>query len=75
MIEAVRCESREHLNKFFAEIIEKKGEGVMLREPESLYETGRSNSMKRYKEYLDTEVKVLKNMYPHGFECEQYVLF
>ena len=43
----------------------------MLRKPSSLYEQGRSNSMKKYKEYLDTEVRVVKNMYPHGMECVQ----
>ena len=71
VIEAIKCESREHLEKYYKEITSQKGEGVMLREPESLYEYGRSNAMKRYKEYQDTEVKVIKNMYPHGLECQQ----
>ena len=43
----------------------------MLREPESKYESGRSFSLQRYKEYTDTEVKIINNMYPHGFDCEQ----
>ena len=27
--------------------------------------------MKRYKEFQDTEVRVIKNMFPHGLECQQ----
>ena len=73
VIDIVKCEGQHHLNKFLAEIVEKKGEGVMLREPGSLYEHGRSISMKKYKEYIDTEVRVVKNMYPNGLECQQYV--
>jgi hypothetical protein len=46
----------------------------MLREPQSLYKEGRSESLKKYKEYFDTEVKVLQNNYPHGFSCQQYAL-
>ena len=71
VIDVVKCQSKEHLNKFLSEIVEKKGEGVMLREPGSLYENGRSNKMRKYKEFLDTEVRVIKNKYPHGMECEQ----
>ena len=71
VVENIKCESQDHLNKYMKEITDKKGEGVMLREPNSMYESGRSNAMKRYKEYLDTEVKIIKNMYPHGLECQQ----
>ena len=71
VIDTVKCEGQEHLNKFLREIVEKKGEGVMLREPGSHYTNGRSNSMRKVKEYFDTEVRVLRNMYPHGFDCEQ----
>ena len=71
VIDVIKCEDQKHLDNYLAEIVAKKGEGVMLREPGSLYEHGRSNLMRRYKEYLDTEVRVIKNMYPHGLECQQ----
>ena len=71
VVEIVRCDSRDHLKRYLKEIVNKNGEGVMLREPESLYEAGRSNSMKKYKEFLDTEVRVVKNQFPHGLECQQ----
>ena len=62
---------KTHLEEFAASIIAKGGEGVMLREPGSLYTAGRSKSLRRFKPFLDTEVKVLMNMYPHGLSCEQ----
>jgi ATP-dependent DNA ligase len=52
-------------------ILEKGGEGVMLREPHSLYKAGRSSSLRKFKTFFDTEVKVLENNYPQGFLCEQ----
>ena len=75
MVEFVKCENKEHLNTFNTSIIAKGGEGVMLREPGSLYKSGRSTSLRRYKNFYDTEVKVLQNQYPHGFLCEQYKTF
>jgi ATP-dependent DNA ligase len=62
---------KEHLKEFFDSITKKGGEGVMLREAASLYKGGRSTSMRKYKEFADTEVKVLENNYPHGFKCLQ----
>jgi ATP-dependent DNA ligase len=61
----------DHLKEYFKEIVAKGGEGVMLREPQSLYKQGRSKSLRKYKEYFDTEVKVIENAYPHGFNCQQ----
>ena len=39
----------EHLQEFYKDVINKGGEGVMLREAESKYVRGRSNSLRRYK--------------------------
>ena len=65
----------EDLKNSFESVIKKGGEGIMLREPGSMYIGGRSKSLCKYKEYFDTEVKVLENKYPHGLECIQYVFF
>ena len=53
------------------EITSKGGEGTVLREPGSLYTPNRSSSLRKYKQFLDTEVKVEKNQYPFGFTCVQ----
>jgi ATP-dependent DNA ligase len=63
------------LKEYFDSIIAKGGEGVMLREPQSLYKSGRSNSLRKFKPYFDTEVKVIENNYPHGFNCQQYLMY
>jgi DNA ligase-1 len=68
---SVKCKNTESLNEFFQNIVGKGGEGVILREPQSLYKFGRSESLKKFKPFFDTEVKVLENNYPHGFNCEQ----
>jgi hypothetical protein len=47
----------------------------MLREPQSLYKGGRSESLRKFKEFFDAEVKVLQSKYPYGFDCLQYVFF
>jgi ATP-dependent DNA ligase len=62
---------KEHLKEYWKDIVAKGGEGIVLREPGSLYSGGRSNSLRKYKEFFDTEVKVLENAYPHGFNCQQ----
>jgi ATP-dependent DNA ligase len=64
----------EHLQEYFNSIVAKGGEGVMLREPRSLYKAGRSPSLRKFKPYFDTEVKVVENKYPHGFNCLQYLI-
>jgi DNA ligase-1 len=71
VVEAVKCNGPEHLKEHFDNIIAKGGEGVMLREPQSLYKAGRSNSLKKFKPFFDTEVRVIENNYPHGFKCLQ----
>ena len=71
IVNYVKCEGKSHLKEFFAEIVKKNGEGVVLREPGSLYIPGRSQSLRKYKEFFDTEVTVTKNRYPHGFDCVQ----
>ena len=71
IVETVTCKGNDHLKEYFDSIIAKGGEGVMLRDPQALYKSGRSESMKKYKPFSDTEVKVIENNYPHGFNCIQ----
>jgi ATP-dependent DNA ligase len=37
------------MKDLYAEVVKKKGEGLMLRAPGSNYEFGRSDSLRRYK--------------------------
>jgi DNA ligase-1 len=61
----------EHLKEYFDKIIAKGGEGVMLRESQSLYKAGRSEGLRKFKPFYDMELRVLENNFPHGFLCLQ----
>lgn len=74
VVDYVKCTSAAHLEEYLVNVLNKNGEGVILREPRSMYEKGRSQSMKKVKKYLDVEVKVLEPKYPFGLECVQYVI-
>lgn len=69
-VEQIKCKDKEHFIKYFNQVISKGGEGIMLREPLSPYKSGRSMSLRRYKEYLDTEV-LIKEKIQSGLKCEQ----
>ena len=71
IVETVKCTGKQHLKEYFSSIVAKGGEGVMLRDPQSLYKPGRSENMRKFKPFVDTEVKVVENYYPHGFNCVQ----
>ena len=60
------CKNADHL-RLFLEITEKGGgEGVMLREPGSLYEEGRSTTLLKVKTFFDDEAVVLKHVPGRG---------
>ena len=72
IVDTVVCQHKQHLKEYLTNIIVKGGEGVMLREAQSLYKAGRSASLCKFKPFFDSEVKVLENNYPHGLLCIQY---
>ena len=45
----IQCKGTDHLRQYFEEIVAKKGEGVMLRKPNSHYERGRSTTLRKFK--------------------------
>lgn len=52
--------NKQHLENFLEEVTSHKGEGVVVRNPNTLYETGRLSSALKVKKYFDTECQVLK---------------
>lgn len=58
VVEHEECKSREHLFEKLKEVTELKGEGLMLREPGSVYEEGRSRSLLKVKEFFDADAIV-----------------
>lgn len=65
-LEHVQCESTAHLQKQLKMIEKAGGEGLMLREPGSVYEAGRSPSLLKVKSFLDAEATVLEHQPGRG---------
>jgi DNA ligase-1 len=55
------CRDLEHLRAELDRIEALGGEGLMLRQPRSKYEVGRSSTLLKVKRFLDAEAKVLKH--------------
>jgi len=59
MIKQEKCKNKEHLEVLMDEITGGKGEGVMIKDPNSLYERKRSNKLLKVKRFEDTEATVI----------------
>ena len=59
VLEHYRCEGLKHLKKELARIESLGGEGLMLREPGSVYAVGRSSTLLKVKTFHDAEATVL----------------
>lgn len=53
-------QNKQQLQNFLTEVTSHKGEGVVVRNPKVLYETGRLSSALKVKKYFDTECTVLE---------------
>jgi DNA ligase-1 len=53
------CKSKAHMEQYLRSIERVGGEGVMLRQPASKYEAGRSNTLLKVKTFHDAEAKVI----------------
>ncbi|MFA7083812.1 MAG: DNA ligase [Arcobacteraceae bacterium] len=49
------CINTQELNDFLDDIIKKKGEGVMIKNPNTPYESGRTSNLLKVKKFQDTE--------------------
>ncbi|MCE9545459.1 MAG: DNA ligase [Planctomycetia bacterium] len=57
-----RCEGVEHLQAELARVEALGGEGLMLRQPGSRYEAGRSTTLLKVKTFHDAEAQVLEHL-------------
>ncbi|MBX9668906.1 MAG: DNA ligase [Candidatus Obscuribacterales bacterium] len=55
-----RCRDSDHLKEELKRVEATGGEGLMLREPKSNYETGRSSTLLKVKSFHDAEARVLE---------------
>jgi DNA ligase 1 len=59
VLEHTTCKSTEHLLEEMDRITGQMGEGVMLRDPKSLYENKRSDKLLKVKKFDDAEAVVV----------------
>lgn len=59
LVDHEKCRSREHLQQRLNAVLKLGGEGVMLREPKSVYASGRSRTLYKVKTFLDAEAVVI----------------
>jgi len=62
VLDQCRCEGADHLQEELARINSLGGEGLMLRQPGSLYEAGRSSTLLKVKTFHDAEAWVLDHL-------------
>ncbi|WP_228712715.1 DNA ligase [Halarcobacter mediterraneus] len=59
IIPQIKVKDKEHLNRLLQEIISKKGEGLIVKNPNKSYHTGRSSHILKVKEAQDMEGEVI----------------
>ena len=59
IIEQIRCKSKEHLDKYLNELVKKKAEGIIIKNPFVDYFTGRSSNILKVKKFDDMEGEVI----------------
>lgn len=64
IIPQIVCKNETHLNKYLKELIDKKAEGVILKNPNTSYEIGRTNNLLKVKTFFDDEGVVIE----HNFD-------
>ena len=57
-----RCRSVDHLRDELSRVEQLGGEGLMLRQPGSLYVPGRSTTLLKVKQFLDGEARVIEHV-------------
>ncbi len=58
-LDHIRCRGVDHLREELAKIEQLGGEGLMLRQPASLYESGRSTTLLKVKSFCDEDAVVV----------------
>lgn len=59
IVEHSVCKGREHLMSELKKVEKEGGEGLMLRDPRSKYEVGRSRTLLKVKSFIDAEAEVV----------------
>lgn len=53
------CKNQKHLDKAMDEVLAQKGEGMMIKDPNSMYEFKRSGFLLKVKKFDDAEATII----------------
>ncbi len=59
VISQIKIENKKHLDNYLKSIVKIKGEGLILKNPNLPYETGRSSNLLKVKTFFDDEAEVI----------------
>ena len=59
LVKTENCESEDKMKEMHAQYVAEGYEGIMLRNKEGLYSNARSAHLQKYKEFFDTEAKIV----------------
>ncbi len=63
IIPQIICKDKTHLNNYLKELINKKAEGIIIRNPNLEYQTGRNDNLLKVKTFFDDEAVVISHNY------------
>lgn len=63
------CSGKLNMSQYLNKLIHNRGEGIMLREPNSVYERGKSHSLFKVKNIIDADAVVVK-IYNNVLVCK-----
>ena len=63
IIPQVKCKNEEHLESYLKELLDKKAEGIMIKNPNKKYFSGRSDDILKVKKFYDDEGLVIAQNY------------
>eukprot|EP01124_Arcella_intermedia_P012701 TRINITY_DN19044_c0_g2_i1.p1 TRINITY_DN19044_c0_g2~~TRINITY_DN19044_c0_g2_i1.p1 ORF type:complete len:446 (+),score=129.38 TRINITY_DN19044_c0_g2_i1:700-2037(+) len=72
VIPTLFCLGPDHLQTLLKEVLQKKGEGIMLYHPKAKYTPGRTHTLLKVKAYLEEDVQFVDfNPNSYSFLCQQ----
>lgn len=66
IIPQLLCKDKKNLNKYLQELLDKKAEGIILKNPNSDYFTGRNDNILKVKKFFDMEGMIINHNYNKG---------
>ena len=66
IIPQIKCKNQEHLEIYLKELLDKKAEGIILKNPNKDYFQGRSDDILKVKKFFDDEGVVIAQNYKNG---------